>query len=153
MFSIVEAVLLNPLPYRDADRLVVIWQKLTQHPENPPVFDSYLDYESWQKASRSFEVLAPATWATGGRILTGNGPARDVLALPVGLKFFQLLGVPPEIGRTFQPDDLQRGCVVVLKHSFWLTTFGAQKSVVGRHISLDEQACTIVGVMPAGFTF
>lgn len=153
MFSIVNAVLLNPLPYRDPERLVVIWQKATQHLENPPMFDSYRDFQIWRNGSHSFERLAPATWATSGQILTGSGPARDVLAMPVGIDFFPLLGIRAGVGRTFQPDDLHQSCVVVLKHSFWITTFGAQKGVIGRHISLDDNACTIVGVMPAAFTF
>jgi predicted permease len=153
IFSIVNAVLLNPLPYPNADRLVVIWEKLVRNPKGTAVFDSYRDFETWKNASRSFELLAPATWATGGQILIGNGAARNVLAMPVGIDFFPLLGATPELGRTFQPDDLHRGCTVVLKHSFWLAAFGGQKDVVGKHVSLSEQACTVTGVMPAGFTF
>ncbi len=153
IFSIVNAVLLHPLPYPNADRLVVIWEKLVRDPKAPPIFDSYRDFETWKNSSRSFEQLAPATWATGGQILTGTGPARGVLAMPAGLDFFSLLGVGPELGRTFQPDDLNRGCTVVLKHRFWMTAFGGQKTVVGKHISLDERACTVIGVMPQGFTF
>ncbi len=153
IFSIVNAVLLHPLPYPNADRLVVIWEKLTRDPKGPPVFDSYRDFQIWKSQSRSFERLAPATWATGGRILTGSGPARDVLAMPAGIDFFSLLGAKPELGRTFQPDDLKRGCTVVLRHRFWMEAFGGEKNVIGRHIELDEKACTVVGVTPAGFTF
>lgn len=153
IFSIVNAVLLNPLPYRNAHRLVVVWERLLKDPKAPPVFDSYADFEDWRRFSRSFERLAPATWATGGETLTGLGRARDVLALPVGLDFFRLLGVPPEAGRTFQPDDLNRGCTVVLKHSFWVTALGGRATAVGRTVRLDDNPCMVVGVMPAGFTF
>ncbi len=153
IFSIVNAVLLHPLPYKHADRLIVIWEKLARDPKGPPVFDSYRDFETWKTSSRSFEQLAPATWATGGQIVTGIGPARDVLAMPAGIDFFSLLGIAPQIGRAFQPDDLHRGCTVVLRHNFWITAFGGDKSIIGRHISLSEKACTIVGVMPQGFTF
>jgi hypothetical protein len=73
--------------------------------------------------------------------------------MPVGVEFFPLLGVSPKIGRTFQPDDLHRGCTVVLKHRFWITAFQGQRTIVGRQIALDRQACTIIGVMPEGFTF
>src|SRR6185437_13987134 len=124
MFSIVNALLLHPLPYRNPDRLVVVWEKLKRNMKGPPVFDSYRDFEAWKSSSRSFEQLAPATWATGGQILTGIGRAREILAQPVGIDFFALLGVPPELGRTFEPDDLQRGCTVVLKHDYWVTAFG-----------------------------
>ncbi|MGH9582035.1 MAG: ADOP family duplicated permease, partial [Bryobacteraceae bacterium] len=153
MFSIVNAVLLHPLPYRNPDRLVVIWEKLLRDPKGPPVFDSYRDFQIWKHASHSFERLAPATWATGQQILTGAGPAREVLAQPVGIDFFRLLGIQPALGRTFQPDDLHRGCTVVLQHRFWMTAFDGQTSVVGRHIELNQTACTIIGVMPRGFAF
>ncbi len=153
MFSIVNALLLHPLPYRNADRLVVIWELQKRDPKSPPVFDSYRDFETWKSKSRSFEQLAPATWATGGQLLTGIGPARAILAQPVGIDFFSMLGIAPELGRTFEPDDLHRECTVVLKHDFWVTAFGSSKNVVGRHVQLDRNACTIVGVMPREFTF
>ena len=153
IFSVVNAVFLHPLPYPNADRLVVIWEKLVSDPKGPPVFDTYRDFEAWKNHSQSFEILAPATWKDGGRIVTGSGPARDVLALPVGIDYFSLLGAKPEIGRTFQPDDLSRGCTVVLKHSFWTTVLSGKKSVISQHIQLNETACTVIGVMPARFTF
>ena len=152
-FSVVDSVLLHPLPYPNADRLVVVWERLARNPARPPVFDSYRDFEIWKSGSRSFEQLAPATWATGGHIVTGAGPARNVLAMPVGSDFFPLLGVQAEFGRTFQKDDLERGCTVVLSHRFWSQAFGGQRDVTGGHISLDEDVCTIAGVMPQGFRF
>ncbi len=153
IFSIVNAVLLHPLPYPNANRLAVVWEKLTRNLKGPPIFDSYSDFELWKARNESFEELAPATWATGGKILTGSGPARNVLAMPAGIDFFRLLGGKPALGHLFHPDDLNRGCTVVLKYQFWLTAFGAQKSAVGRHISLSEKACTIVGVASPSFTF
>ena len=153
IFSIVDAVLLHPLPYRNADRLVVVWEELTRNPKGPPVFDSYRDFEVWKLRSQSFEQLAPATWATGGQILSGSGPARGVLAMPVGMDFFSLLGAEPAVGRFFQGDDLKRACIVVLKHEFWMSVFGGQNSVAGRHIELGDKACTIVGIAPPHFTF
>lgn len=153
MFSIVDALLLHPLPYRNADRLVVVWEIQKHDPNGPPVFDSYRDYETWKSKSRSFERLAPATWATGQQIMMGIGRAREVLAMPVGVDFFSLLGVAPELGRTFEPDDLHRKCTVVLKHDFWATAFGGDRNVVGRHVELSQKACTVIGVMPSGFTF
>lgn len=153
MFSIVNALMLHPLPYRNANRLVVIWEIQKRDPKGPPVFDSYRDFETWKSKSQSFEQLAPATWATGQQIMMGIGRAREVLAMPVGLDFFPLLGIAPELGRAFQPDDLHRECTVVLKHDFWMTEFDGRMNIVGRHIELGEKACTIVGVMPRGFSF
>src|SRR5438270_9138763 len=92
IFSVVNAVLLHPLPYPNADRLVVIWEKLARDKSGPSVFDSYRDFKVWKDASHSLEQLSAATWATGGQILTGSGSARDVLAMPTGLDFFSLLG-------------------------------------------------------------
>lgn len=153
IFSIVNAVLLHPLPYPHADRLVVVWEKLTQDAKSPPVFDSYRDFQTWKKESRSFEFLAPATWATGQQIVTGLGRAREVLAMPVGIDFFDLLGAKPAIGRLFQPGDLGRGCTVVLKYNFWTNALGAQAGIAGKHITLGQRACTVAGVTPADFTF
>jgi predicted permease len=153
MFSVVNAVLLHPLPFKNPDRLVVIWEKFVRDPNSVPIFDTYRDFENWKSGSRSFERLAPATWKADGQILTGSGPARDVFAMPAGMDFFSMLGVAPELGRTFQADDLLAGCTVVLKHSFWMQAFGGQKNVVGSHIKLNENACTIAGVMPPEFTF
>ena len=153
MFSVVNAVLLHPLPFRNPDRLVVIWETLVRSPNDPPFFDTYHDFEVWKSGSRSFERLTPATWRTDGQILTGGGPAREVFAMPVGIDFFPMLGITAALGRTFQPDDLREGCTVVLKHSFWMQTFGGRKNVIGRHVDLNKNACTVVGVMPPGFAF
>jgi len=153
IFSIVDKVLLHPLPYPHPDRLVVVWEKLARDPGSPPVFDSYRDFEIWRRHSRSFEQIAAATWATGPHIFRGAGAARNVLAMPVGLHFFALLGIAPELGRTFEPDDLSRGCTVVLSHRFRVQAFGHAADVTGRRVWLNEQDCTIVGVMPPGFHF
>jgi hypothetical protein len=73
--------------------------------------------------------------------------------MPVGIDFFAMLGVAPELGRVFEPDDLHQACTVVLRHSFWMEAFGGQKNVIGSHVSLNEDACTVVGVMPPQFAF
>ncbi len=153
MFSVVNAVLLHPLPFPNASRLVVIWGKAVRNPEAPPFFDAYRDFELWKKSSQSFERLAAATWTADGQILTGAGAAREVFAMPVGIDFFSLLGVAAELGRTFEPDDLRADCTVVLKHSFWSEALGGRKDVVGKHLALDRHACTVAGVMPPGFAF
>jgi predicted permease len=153
IFSVVNAVLLNPLPFRNADRLVVIWEKFVRSPNDPPFADAYRDFEVWKKGSHSFERLTPAIWNAGPQVLTGSGPARIVVATHVGIDFFPMLGMAPELGRMFQPDDLEQGCTVVLKHRFWMQAFSGQTNVIGKHITLNENACTIVGVMPPEFAF
>jgi putative ABC transport system permease protein len=153
IFSMVEAVLLHPLPYRNADRLVAVWDRASAEKGASKLFDGYQDLEIYRQKSRSFEQIAGATWATGGRIMTGRGPSQDVLAIPASVDFFKLLGVSPAIGRAFRPDDLMRGCSVVLADHFWRSALGGQAKIVGQSLRLDDKSCDVVGVMPPGFAF
>ena len=152
VFSIVEAVLLRPLPYKDSSRLVSIWLRNVHETGTSKMFDSLRDYRAFA-AARSFDKIAVATWATGGRDLRGFGPAREILALPVSDSFFSLLGVEPALGRTFAPEDMRRGCSVVIGDSLWRGALGADRSIVGRNITLGDRSCAVLGVMPRSFTF
>ncbi len=153
IFSIVQAVLLRPLPYKDSERLVAVWDKEIQAKGVSKLFDFYQDFELYRKNSRTLEEISAATWATGRRIMTGHGPAKEILAVPVSLEFFSLLGVHPAMGRIFLPEDVNHGCTVVLAHKFWQTQMGADANMVGQTLRLDDQACTVAGVMPVGFAF
>jgi putative ABC transport system permease protein len=153
VFSVVQAVLLRPLPYQAPERLVAIWDGHARDPGLSKVFASYQDFETWSRHSTSFEQMAAVTWATGEQILTGRGPAKVVLAIPATTDLFSLLGVRAALGRTFRADDRQRGCVVVLAHHFWRDTLGSRRDAIGDRITLDQRACTIVGVMPPAFAF
>src|SRR5262249_12778631 len=82
VFSVVNAVLLRPLPYKDPQRLVAIWDKFEKEANLSKVFASYADFEEWKARARSFDQLAAATWAMAGQTMTGRGPARPVLAIP-----------------------------------------------------------------------
>jgi putative ABC transport system permease protein len=152
-FSIVDAVLLRPLPYRDPDRLVVIWQAQPGRFGQSESFDSYREFENWQKPSHSFEQIEALTWARAGQTLTWHGKPVRALTIPATEGIFSLLGVPAAEGRTFRHEDLKNGCTVVLAHSFWQNQLGAARDVVGGAISLDGKACTVAGVMPTGFDF
>lgn len=153
IFSVVQAVLLRPLPYRDPDRLVAVWDREVAAKGVSKLFDTYQDFENYRSNSRSFDGIASATWATGPQVVTGRGPARNVLAMPVSLGFFPLLGVSPALGRTFLSDDLKLGCAVVVAHRFWQEALGSDAKIVGQTLRLNDQVCSIVGVMPAGFAF
>ena len=153
IFSMVQTVLLRPLPYKDSGRLVAIWEAEIAARGVSKLFDTYQDFEIYRDESRSLEEVAAATWATGGRIVTGHGPAKNVLAVPVSPEFFALLGVPPALGRTFGREDVNRGCTLVLAHRFWQDALGADDRIVGETLRLDDLACTVVGVMPASFSF
>ncbi|HEV3330559.1 MAG TPA: ABC transporter permease [Bryobacteraceae bacterium] len=152
VFSILDAVLLRPLPYRDPGQLVSVLDREIRAGGRAIYFDQYSDYENWKKNSRAFQGFAAVTWAGGmGRIMTGRGPARTVTAMPVSVDFFSTLGVPAALGRTFEAADLAGGCGVVLSRKFWQATFGSQRSAIGQSLRLDDQACTVLGVMPSDF--
>src|SRR5579872_6055935 len=156
VFSALEAVLLRPLPYRDSSRLVVIWERQKQAKGITKLFDLYSDYENWKTTSTSFEGFAAVSWspqASPQRILTGHGPARTVFTVPVSADFFALLKSPALLGRTFDAVDSGRSCVAVLAYDFWQETLSADQGAIGRAIRLDDQACTVKGVMPRGFAF
>ena len=148
IFTVVDAVLLRPLPYASADRLVVV----LHGPEaSSPV--SPADFADYRGNARSFERLSAAQ-AWSATIGGGERPER-VSGLQVGADLFDLLGVPPLAGRTFVTGDDEPGRerVVVLGHGLWQRRFGANPSVVGRAIQLDGQPYVVVGVMPPGFRF
>lgn len=153
VFSIVDAVLLRPLPYRDSDRLVAIWDKAPKL-NLSKFFAGFDDFKTIRSDSKSFESVAAAAWNRGAnRVLTGRGPARTVLAIPATAGFFETLGVSAALGRIFTEADEKSGCSIVLAHSFWTSTLGADPAIVGQTLTLDHHNCTVLGVMPADFTF
>lgn len=154
VFSIVNEVLLRPLPYRDPDRLVAVWITSTREKGLAKLFATHTDYEEFRRDSKSLESVAVATWATNlGRVLTGRGPARSVMTVPASANFFDTLGVQASIGRTFTSEDESRGCSIVVAHKFWTSMLAADPSIVGKSLTLDEKPCTVLGVMPERFSF
>jgi putative ABC transport system permease protein len=153
IFSIVQAVLLRPLPFHEPGRLVVVWERALHEKGLAKLFDMYRDFDTYNKNSQSLEKSAGLTWAVSGRILTGQGKAQTVLAIPATLDFFSMLGVAPELGRTFSRDDLTRGCSVVLEHRFWQSSLNGDRSILGKTLRMEDQECTVLGVMPASFVF
>lgn len=154
VFNIVEAVLLRRLPYKDPGRLAAVWITSTRERGLAKIFATHADYVEFRRNARTLESVAAATWATRtSRILTGRGSAREVLTIPASASFFDTLGVPAAMGRTFRPDDEGRGCSLVLAHQFWTSTMGADPSIIGSSLALDEKPCAVLGVMPAGFSF
>ncbi|HLZ42148.1 MAG TPA: ABC transporter permease [Candidatus Sulfotelmatobacter sp.] len=152
VFSVVDTVLLKALPYRDADRLVAVWVTEVGQPGSE-LFAPYSDFEEFKKSNHTFEAVSALTWARAGEILTWRNSPHQVLAIPTSPEFFSMLGIPAEIGRTFGPEDIERGCSVVLAHAFWQTELGAPKDIAGSTLVLSDKACTVAGVMPRGFDF
>jgi putative ABC transport system permease protein len=154
VFSIVDAVLLRPLPYRDPDRLTAIWVTSTREQALAKLFATHADYVQFRDHSTTLSDVSAATWAKQtGRVLTGRGPARDVLTIPATASFFETLGVSAAMGRTFRAEDESRGCSILLAHRFWSTTLAADPSIVGQSLTLDRNPCTVLGVMPESFQF
>lgn len=153
VFSIVNAILLRPLPYKDPSRLVAIWDKNLRASGVSKMFESFDDFQQIAQHARAFDQVAAATWAVGGRLLSGHGPTRNVMAVPVSTSFFQLLGVAPAQGRTFASEDMNRGCSVVLSDRVWRGPLNGDPTIVGQSIKLDDQSCAVLGIMPQGFSF
>ena len=152
IFSVVNGVLLRPLPYRDADRLMVIWGDLRRPGVNqiPASAGEYLDYRD---RSHAFEQVA--AYDTVGFNLTGGGEPERVEGAVVTTTFFALLGASAQAGRTFvaAEDQPGRDDVVVLSHSLWTRRFSANPAIVGQTIPVDGRPAQVVGVMPAAFQF
>jgi putative ABC transport system permease protein len=151
IFSVVNAVLLQPLPYPDADRLVLVWERNAAiDKERDPVAPA--NYQDWSRENGSFQELG--AYRFRGFALDDATAPEQLQGLSVSSSLFRVLGTNPVLGRVFTEEEQQRGDrVVVLTHDFWQRRFGGQASVIGRLLSLNGAAFTIVGVMPAGFTF
>lgn len=148
MFSIVNAVLLRPLPYRDPGRLVL----LSEHwPQFPSLSLSYLNYKDWRDQSHSFEAVG----AVRNFIvtMTGKGEAERISAQNATANLFDVLGVSPELGRTFTASEDKPGGppVALISHSLWQRDFDSSTAVLGQAITLDNQSYSIIGVLPPGF--
>jgi len=153
MFSAVYAVLLRPLPYKDSDRLVAIWGELRKEPGSK-VFASYGDFQALRNNGRSFEDVAALTWfGSSDQTLEWKDESYRIMAIPVSDNFFSLLGTQPLLGRTFTSDDLNKGCAVVLSYALWQHELGGVPDVVTRSLSVNNNSCGVVGVMPSSFTF
>ena len=151
MFSVINAILLRPLPYSDPDRLVFIWVADPARNIHEGA-TSFLTLTDWRQENKSITDLA--FWqARAGNITGGVEPERVVGAL-ASANLFPLLGVPPLVGRTFTADEeRKREAVVVLSHRLWQRRFGGATSALGQTLEVDGRQLQIIGVMPQGFQF
>ena len=146
IFSVVHAVLLDPLPYADPARLVTLLGPRSR-PLSPP------DFLDIRKQARSFEAVAAAEGWSGN--LSGRNTPEQIVGLHLSEDMFRLLGVPALRGRTFPPDDFGPGCgkVLVISYGLWQRRFGGVADVIGQKVVLDSEPYTLIGVMPASFQF
>jgi putative ABC transport system permease protein len=151
IFSVVESVLLRPLPYPQPESLVEIWN--TYPPQVPQIGLSPGDYADWREQNASFSEMGAFLGITHGFNLTGEGQPQRVLASYATASLFPMLGARVVAGRTFVQEEDRAGSapVVILGNRFWQSRFGGDPRVVGRSIVLDNQRYTVVGILPAGF--
>ena len=150
IFSIINAVILRPLPYRDSDRIVMLWETNPKRGFSMmPVSGS--NFSDWKHDSTSFVDMAPAfTISEYGFNVTAGGEPERAQGGQAAASFFSVLGVDPILGRSFLPEEDRPGGrpVVMVSESFWTRRFGRSPSIIGRSIGLDGKSYTLVGVLP-----
>src|SRR5688572_21773112 len=153
IFSVVDAVLLRPLPYPEANRLVFLWS--TMNAQGVPTAGSAIpDYQAWRDQSNSFEGLAG--FYNGNFNLSSDGNAPELVqGAYVSANLFPVLKVSPTLGRLFADEEEQYGRhrVVLLSHGLWERRFGGNREIVGQNIKLGGESYTVAGVMPQGLPF
>src|SRR5580700_8945237 len=151
IFSVVQRVLLRPLPYPHAENLVKISN--SYKPVWPQLALSPGDYADWRQQARSFSDMGAYVAISAGFNMTGDGATERIQAAYSTAELFLLLGVRAGVGRTFSPEENKTGSapVALLSHRFWLSHFGGDAGAVGKTITLDGQRFTLVGVLPGDF--
>jgi putative ABC transport system permease protein len=150
IFSVVDSVLLRPLPYKDPGRLFVVWEKPPKSTRNVVSAANFLD---WREQNRVFENLVGTSNASFN--LAGKDSPERVDGMRVSHDFFAMLGISPVLGRAFTPEDDRAGAprAVILSHGLWQRRFASDPGVAGRSISVDGQPTTVVGILPERFGF
>lgn len=152
IFSVVNSVLLRPLPYKDADRLVMVWEDASKHgyPRDTPAAANYVD---WRNQNHVFEDMGAVADLSVN--LTGVGDPERIEGSRANASVFSLLGLQPQLGRAFTPEEDQAGAnnVVILSNRLWQRRFSGDASIIGKQITLNGQSYTVIGVMPQQFQF
>jgi putative ABC transport system permease protein len=152
IFSVVNGLLIRPLPYPDADRLHMVWQDLRAQGGPPDEWMSPANYFDWRSRATSFEELA--VYGLSAPTLTGEGGEPEQLrGFTMSYGMFRVLGVSPAVGRDFTEADDKPGAplVAIVSHGLWIRRFGADPAMVGKTITLNREPVTVIGIMPASF--
>jgi putative ABC transport system permease protein len=154
MFSVVNATLLRALPFPEPDRLMTVWKGRTNEPASLNI-TSWPNFRDWVTRNHVFQHMALFDSAGRGYNLSGSGEPEQVSGLRVTASFFDVLGTKPLLGRTFMEEEEAPGRdnVVVLSHALWTRRYGADASLIGRTIQIDNRPHAVVGVMPPEFQF
>jgi predicted permease len=152
MFSAFDAILIRPLPYADASRLVMIWDDMGKTDVTSKHNSTPAEWIEWRRRNRVFTDLASNQ--PGEATLSGDGQPEQVPARKVTWNFWSVLGVQPMLGRVFTEDEDNKGVrVAVISHGLWQRRFGASPGIVGRTIPVNDEPYEVIGVMPQGFYF
>jgi putative ABC transport system permease protein len=156
IFSVVNAVLLRPLPFHEPQNLVALGEfdtRTTADPGTEIESTSYLDYVDWRDQTKAFERVAVYT-NQGVSTLSGGNQATHIQGESVSADLFPLLGVRPFLGRGFLPNEDEPGNhVVILSYDLWQRQFGGERGIIGKNVTLDGKQFQVVGVMPPRFTY
>jgi putative ABC transport system permease protein len=150
IFSVVNAVILRPLPFPNPQQLVLVWEtdsnRKIARATAPPA-----DFLDWRSQNHVFQYMAAMQIFSFN--LTGSGEPQQLWGIRVSPQFFDMLGVKPVLGRSFLSEEEQPGhdATVILSHELWVRTFGSDRNVIGRSITVSDSPYTVVGVLPAGF--
>ncbi|HSR67124.1 MAG TPA: ABC transporter permease [Acidobacteriota bacterium] len=146
IFSVVDSVLLKPLPYQDPERLFMLWERPPEYPRNSVSPRTFLD---WREQSRSFESMA--AFSDDGVVVTRGGEPEQISGAAVSPGFFRLLGVDMALGTGFLPESRQSGePTVILTHALWQSRFGGDPALVGQTITVDGKQMPVVGILEPG---
>ena len=150
IFTVVNTVLLRPLPYKDPERLVMVFEDSSKHgfPRDTPTVANFID---WRDQNQVFESIAAISGETFN--LTGVGDPERLIGCRVSASLFPMLGVSPQVGRWFTTEEDQAGAnrVAIMSHRLWQRRFGGDPNIVGKPLTLNGQSVTLVGIMPEGF--
>jgi predicted permease len=152
MFSAFDTILIRPMPYADADRLVMVWDDMSKSEGDPRFFSTPAEWTEWRRLNTVFTDLACSQ--PGNAILSGDGEPEEVPARKVTWNLWSVLGVQPALGRVFTEDEDNRGSrVVVMSHGLWQRRFGGASDIVGRKVSVNDEPYEVIGIMPRSFYF
>ena len=153
MFGVIYAFLLRPLPFADADKLVMLQSRSTKTGADVGV--NYLDFKDWREQSQSFADMAFFNLRWNGNLRANDGATETLKTTFTTANLFDVLGVEPVVGRNFLPFDNAADAprVLLISHRVWQRNFGGRESVIGSDVNLDGEMRTIIGVMPKDFRF
>jgi predicted permease len=146
-FSIVNAVVLRPLPYQNPDRLVSLWTNVPEYGRRPNTPGNFFDLKNQNTVFENMAAFVPVTMT-----LTGDGEPAQMMGARTSAGYFAVVGVEPMIGRSFLPEEYEPGknFVVILGNAFWRSYYGGDRTIINKTIRLDGLSFTVIGVMPPG---